>query len=81
MDPGAAHGNAADILTRLAAKKSIPTGRLDELSDQGVVPMLRPLLDPDVADVAPDAPILTGYDEERLLTYIRLLDAAAENAD
>ncbi|TGP18046.1 DUF2285 domain-containing protein, partial [Mesorhizobium sp. M1D.F.Ca.ET.234.01.1.1] len=28
--------------------------------------MLKPLLDPDVADVAPDAPILTGYDEERL---------------
>ncbi|RWM18246.1 MAG: DUF2285 domain-containing protein [Mesorhizobium sp.] len=43
--------------------------------------MLKPLLDPDVADVAPDAPILTGYDEERLLTYIRLLDAAAEEAD
>lgn len=43
--------------------------------------MLKPLLDPDVADVAPDAPILTGYDEERLLTYIRLLDAAAEDAD
>ncbi|CAH2406364.1 conserved hypothetical protein [Mesorhizobium escarrei] len=43
--------------------------------------MLKPLLDPDVADVAPDSPILTGYDEERLLTYIRLLDAAAEDAD
>jgi hypothetical protein len=43
--------------------------------------LLKPLLDPDVADVAPDAPILTGYDEERLLTYIRLLDAAAEDAD
>ncbi|CAH2406360.1 hypothetical protein MES5069_520081 [Mesorhizobium escarrei] len=43
--------------------------------------MLKPLLDPDVADVAPDAPILTGYDEERLLTYIRLFDAAAEEAD
>lgn len=44
-------------------------------------PVLKPLLDPDVADVAPDAPILTGYDEVRLLTYIRLLDAAAEHAD
>lgn len=43
--------------------------------------LLKPLLDPDVADVAPDASILTGYDEERLLTYIRLLDAAAEDAD
>lgn len=43
--------------------------------------MLKPLLDPDVADVAPKSSILTGYDEERLLTYIRLLDAAAEQAD
>lgn len=43
--------------------------------------MLKPLLDPDVADVAPDGSILTGYDEQRLITYIRLLDAAAEDAD
>ncbi|MBM2716206.1 DUF2285 domain-containing protein [Mesorhizobium caraganae] len=43
--------------------------------------MLQPLLDPDVADEAPTSPVLTGYDEERLLTYIRLLDAAAEDAD
>ncbi|MGX9120834.1 DUF2285 domain-containing protein [Mesorhizobium sp. BHbsci] len=43
--------------------------------------MLKPLLDPDVADVAPSSSVLTGYDEERLLTYIRLLDAAAEDAD
>ncbi|MER8374469.1 DUF2285 domain-containing protein [Mesorhizobium sp. M0488] len=34
--------------------------------------MLKPLLDPDVADVAPTS---------SFLTYIRLLDAAAENAD
>ncbi len=25
--------------------------------------------------------MLAGYDEERLLTYVRLLDAAAEDAD
>ncbi|WP_051334188.1 DUF2285 domain-containing protein [Mesorhizobium sp. WSM3224] len=43
--------------------------------------MLKPLLDPDVADVAPTSSVLTGYAEERLLTYIRLLDAAAEDAD
>lgn len=43
--------------------------------------MRKPLLDPDVADAAPESPILTGYDEERLLTYIRLLDAAADDAD
>lgn len=41
----------------------------------------KPLLDPDVADVVPDAPILTDYDDERLPRYIRLLDAAAEDAN
>ncbi|KAA3448615.1 DUF2285 domain-containing protein [Mesorhizobium sp. SARCC-RB16n] len=43
--------------------------------------MLQPLLDPAVADEAPTSPVLTGYDEEHLLTYIRLLDAATEDAD
>ena len=37
--------------------------------------------DLDVADAAPTAPILTGYDEQHLLTYLRLLDAAADGAD
>lgn len=45
------------------------------------ITMLKPLLDPDVANEAPTSSVLTGYDEERLLTYIRLLDAAAEDAD
>lgn len=31
--------------------------------------MRKPLFDPDVADVAPTALILTGYDEERLPSY------------
>jgi hypothetical protein len=43
--------------------------------------MFKPLPDPDVADEAPTSPVLTGYDEERFLTYIRLLDAASEDAD
>lgn len=43
--------------------------------------MLTPLLDLDVADEAPSVSILTGYDEERLILYIRLLDAAAEDVD
>ncbi|TIT20915.1 MAG: DUF2285 domain-containing protein [Mesorhizobium sp.] len=43
--------------------------------------MLKPLPDPDVADEAPTSSVLTGYDEQRLLTYIRLLDASAEGAD
>jgi hypothetical protein len=43
--------------------------------------MKRPPLDPDVADVAPSGPALTPYDEEHLVTYLRLLDADAEGAD
>ena len=38
-------------------------------------------LDPDVADVAPTDPALTGYDQEHLVTYLRLLDADTEGAD
>ena len=38
-------------------------------------------LDPDVADSAPSDPVLTVYDEEHLITYLRLLDADAEGAD
>lgn len=34
-----------------------------------------------VADTAPDAPFLTGYDMAHLVTYLRLLDADAEGAD
>jgi hypothetical protein len=37
--------------------------------------------DPNVADAAPTAPILTEYDEQHLVTYLRLLDAAADRAD
>jgi hypothetical protein len=36
---------------------------------------------PPVADVAPDADVLTRYDEQHLVTYLRLLDADAEGAD
>ena len=43
--------------------------------------MQRPPLDPDVGDMAPSAPTLTGYDQEHLVTYLRLLDADAEGAD
>ena len=38
-------------------------------------------LDPDVADQAPMSPVLTGYDEKHLVTYLRLLDAAEDGAD
>jgi hypothetical protein len=43
--------------------------------------MHTPPLDPLVADAAPTDSILTGYDEQHLVTYLRLLDAAEENAD
>ena len=37
-----------------------------------------PPLDPDVADLAPSGPLLTAYDEEHAITYMRMLDADAE---
>jgi hypothetical protein len=43
--------------------------------------MPEPPLDPPVADQAPTAGDLTGYDHEQLVTYLRLLDADAEGAD
>jgi hypothetical protein len=38
--------------------------------------MQPPPLDPPVADTAPTDTILTGYDEQHVVTYLRLLDAA-----
>jgi hypothetical protein len=43
--------------------------------------MEKPPLDPPVADSAPTEPVLTGYDEQHLITYLRLLDAENEGAD
>lgn len=43
--------------------------------------MQKPPLDPDVADLAPADDVLTEYDEEHLVTYLRLLDAAKAGAD
>jgi len=43
--------------------------------------MQKPLLDPDVDDSAPDDTTLTIYDEEHIITYMRLLDADAAGAD
>jgi hypothetical protein len=37
--------------------------------------MQSPPLDPPVADTAPCSPALTGYDEQHLITYLRILDA------
>ena len=43
--------------------------------------MQRPSLDPDVAECAPDEPTLTAYDEQHVVTYVRLLQAEGEGAD
>jgi len=43
--------------------------------------MKKPPLDPDVADTAPTDSGLTVYDEEHIITYLRLLDADAAGAD
>ena len=38
-------------------------------------------LDPDVDDMAPAGDAITAYDERHFVTYLRLLDAKAEEAD
>ena len=43
--------------------------------------MSKPPLDPDVADVAPNEPALTTYDEQHVITYIRLLQAEGQGAE
>jgi hypothetical protein len=43
--------------------------------------MQTPPLDPDIADIAPSGNVLTFYDNEHVVTYLRLLDAHAEGAD
>jgi len=43
--------------------------------------MQKPPPNPDVADTAPSDSVLTAYDEEHVITYLRLLDADAKGAD
>jgi hypothetical protein len=43
--------------------------------------MKKPPLDPQIADVAPNGPVLTAYDEEHMITYMRVLDADQQGAD
>jgi hypothetical protein len=42
---------------------------------------MKPPLDPDCVDLAPSDPSLTRYDQEHLITYLRMLDANADGAD
>jgi len=43
--------------------------------------MKEPQLNPQVTDVAPNGPVLTAYDEEHMITYMRVLDADQQGAD
>lgn len=43
--------------------------------------MKKPARDPDVADLAPTDSVLTVYDEEHIITYLRMLEADKEGAD
>ncbi|MFN8680388.1 DNA -binding domain-containing protein [Paracoccus sp. P2] len=38
-------------------------------------------LDPDVDDLAPSGHVITAYDEQHFVTYLRILDAKSEEAD
>jgi hypothetical protein len=52
-----------------------PKAKLIDQQPVARKPMQKPPLDPDVADTAPSDSVLTVYDEEHLITYLRLLDA------
>ena len=43
--------------------------------------MKKSQLNPQVTDVAPNGPVLTAYDEEHMITYMRVLDADQQGAD
>src|SRR5258708_38427161 len=58
-----------------------PKAKLIDQQPVARTPMQTPPLGPDVADAAPSDSVLTVYDEEHLITYLRLLDADAEGAD
>ncbi len=42
---------------------------------------VKPELDPDVDDEAPNSPDIVLYDEAHFVTYLRLLDAETDGAD
>jgi hypothetical protein len=75
----------AERASRVAHSVTIPaaphdlSSRAKDVFDGAA--MQRPPLDPDVAEFAPTSPVLTGYDEQHLVTYLRLLDAAEDGAD
>jgi hypothetical protein len=42
---------------------------------------VKPERNPEVEDAAPTADMITPYDEQHYITYLRLLDAKADGAD
>ena len=64
-----------------ACSRNPRLGRALRTESRADMIMPTPPLDPPVADQAPTAGDLTGYDQEHLVTYLRLLDADAEGAD
>ena len=62
---------------------SVPENRKHPFCSRRVAskPIQTPPLDPDVADTAPSNSVLTVYDEEHVITYLRLLDADAQGGD
>ena len=58
-----------------------PETRLIDQQPVARKPMQKPPLNPDIADTAPSDSALTVYDEEHIITYLRLLDADAAGAD
>jgi hypothetical protein len=55
--------------------------KVDRRQPVARTPMQKPPLDPDVADTAPSDSVLTVYDEEHIITYLRLLDADVQGVD
>jgi hypothetical protein len=62
---------------------NMPSPRAKLIDQQPVArkPMQKPPLDPHVADTALSDSVLPAYDEEHLITHLRLLDADAKGAD
>jgi hypothetical protein len=65
--------------TRLVPKKTCVM--LHGLTDPMDAANANSTLDPSLADTAPTDGIMTGYDEQHLVTYLRLLDAEKDGAD
>jgi hypothetical protein len=77
--PAALSCSRADGFTVINSPR--PKAKLIDQQPVAREPMQKPPLDPDVAHTAPSDSVLTVYDEEHLITYLRLLDADAEGAD